>query len=146
MKKFKSKKDLFDYIKNKFLEKDLKGIIVIGSTAKGKIKNFSDIDIVIFNEKNLKPFYELCLVNKKLVLITVYFYKSGKVTKVPKNGKIIYGNNYEQIEHKNNLKYSKEKRTIRDNQMFLDGLFKFLRSKDEHYLNWIDKYSNLLIK
>ena len=143
MKQFKSKKEVFNYIKNKFLEKDVKGIVVVGSTAKGKIKNFSDIDVVIFNEKNLKPFYELCLVNNNLILITIYFYKFGKIAKLPKNGKIIYGDNYEQIEHKNNLKYNNKQRIIRDNQMFLDGLFKFLRSKNNHYLNWIDKYSKI---
>lgn len=143
MKQFKSKEEIFNYIKNKVLRKDVRGIVVVGSTAKGKIKNFSDIDVVVFNEKNLKPFYELCLVNKKIVLITIYFYKYGKIVKVPKNGKVIYGHNFEQIEHKDNLKYNKKQRAIRDNQMFLDGLFKFLRSKDKHYLSWINKYSKI---
>lgn len=143
MKEFKSKTSVFEYISKKFKEQDTQGICVVGSTAKGKIKNFSDIDVVVFNKTGKKPFYELCLVNKKVVLITVYYYKAGKIEKIPNNGKILCGNYFQQIEHKNDRKYTLKQRTIRDNQMFLDGFFKFLRSKNKRYLDWVDKYSRI---
>lgn len=143
MKQFKSKAEVFEYISNKFNSKKVKGIAIVGSTAKKSIKNFSDIDVVVFNEKPLKPFYEICLVKENLVLITVYFYKAGKKTKLPENGKILKGDYFEQIEHKKSSVYNSKQRAIRDNQMFLDGLFKFLRSKDKKYLNWVEKYSRI---
>jgi len=62
---------------------------------------------------------------------------------LPKNGKIIYGDYYSQIEHKDNLKYNKKERIKRDSQMFIDGLFKFARSKDKDYIPWIEKYNRL---
>lgn len=141
MKQFNTKENAFLYLKNKFFSKDVKGIVVVGSTVTEKIRRFSDIDVVIFNEKPQKPDYELCLIGDKLVLITVYFYKAGNEAKIPKNGKILYGHYYSQIEHKENLNYDRVGRIKRDNQMFLDGLFKFIRTNDKHYLNWIDKYS-----
>ncbi len=52
MKQFRYKKEVFEYIKKRFQNKDVKGIVIVGSTANGKIKKFSDIDVVIFNEKN----------------------------------------------------------------------------------------------
>lgn len=140
MEVFKTKPEVFSYIRSKFSTKDVKGIAIVGSTAKGKIKNFSDIDVVVFSEKPFKPHYELCLIGSKLVLITIYFYKSGKEINLPKNGKIVYGKYYSQIEHEGNLNYDVKGRIKRDNQMFLDGLFKFLRTKDKQYLSWIDKY------
>ena len=143
MKQFKSKAEVFEYISNKFNSKNVKGIVIVGSTAKGKIKQFSDIDGVVFNKTGRKPIYELCLVNKKVVLITVYYYKAGKLEKIPSNGKILYGDYFQQIEHKGDRKYTSKQRAIRNNQMFLDGFFKFLRSKDKRYLNWIEKYSRI---
>lgn len=143
MQEFKSKKEVFEYITKKFKTKDVKGIVIVGSTAKGSIKQFSDIDVVVFNNKPLKPYYELCLIDKKIVLITIYFYNAGRVKNIPKNGEILYGNYFEQIEHKGNLNYNKENRIKRDNQMLLDGLFKYLRSKDKNYLKWVDKYLNI---
>ncbi|SRR3989344_6339188 len=141
MRKFKTKEETFLYIKNKFVSKDVVGIAVVGSTAKGKIKKFSDIDIVVFNTKKLKPYYELCLIKDKLVLITAYFYRPGEIIGIPENGRIIYGNYYSQIEHKGNLNYNQKERIKRDNQMFLDGFFKFLRSGDKKHINWIEKYN-----
>ena len=141
MQQFKSKKEVFNYIKQKFLAEGVEGIVIQGSTTKGKIKDFSDIDIIVFNNKKLKPYYELCLVNNKMVLITAYFYKPGKIEKTPKNEVVLYGNSYSQIEHKGNLDYTKEERIKRANQMFLDCLFKYLRSRDKSYLKTVDKYS-----
>lgn len=143
MEQFSSKSKAFKYIKQKFLKKGVKGIVIQGSTAKGKIKRFSDIDIVVFNNKKLKPHYELCLINNKLVLLSAYFYKLNKIIKPPKNTLILSGNFYSQIEHKGNSYYTKKERAKRNNQMFLDGLFKYLRTKDKHYLSWVDKYSNI---
>ena len=141
MKEFKTKEETFQYIKNKFLSDDVVGIVVVGSTAKGKIKNFSDIDVVVFNKKLLKPYYELCLIENKLVLITAYFYDFGNKIELPKNGRIIYGDYYSQIEPKGNLNYNDAEGIKRNNQMFIDGFFKFLRSKDKKYIEWIEKYS-----
>lgn len=143
MKEFKSKAEVFEYISNKFNSKDVKGIAIVGSTAKKAIRNFSDIDVDVFNEKQLKPFYELCLVKEKIVLITVYFYKAGKKAQLPENGKILEGSYFEQIEHKKSSIYTKKQRAGRDNQMFLDSLFKFLRSKNKKYLAVVDKYSRI---
>lgn len=143
IKKLKSKEEVFSYIIKKYSKLNIKGIAIIGSTAKGNIKEFSDFDVVVFNQKERKPEYELIQVNNKLTLLAVYFYKPGNKKKIPSNGKILFGEYFEQIEHPGHLKYTPSQRIKRNNQMFLDGLFKFLRSKDSHYLSWLEKYQNL---
>ena len=67
MRRFNTKTESFDYIKNKFISKDVVGIAVVGSTAKGRIKKFSDIDVVVFNKKRLKPYYELFLIEDQKI-------------------------------------------------------------------------------
>ena len=143
MKNFLTKKQVLDYINNTFLKEDVKGIAICGSTAKGKIKEFSDMDVEIFNSEKLKPYYELILVNNKLCLISIYFYKAGKETKLPNNASSLYGKYFEKIEHIGNLKYTKKERKIRNNQMLLDMLFKYIRHKDKKLLNSIEKYAML---
>jgi len=139
MKQFNTKEKVFEHIKKKYSNLHPKGIIIQGSTAKGKIKDFSDIDVVVYSEESHKPDYELCCLNKKLVLITTYFYKAGReINQIPENTVVLEGNCYEQIDIQKD--YTKEERGIRDNQMFLDFLFKYLRTKNEGFLDKLDKY------
>lgn len=143
MKNFSSKKQIFEYLKNKFMKEDVTGIIIQGSTAFGKIKEFSDIDCVIFNKTKLKPYYELGTLNNNLFLISVYFYKPGKKKPLPKNAISLFGNFYEEKEHKNNLVYTKEEKEKRNNQMLVDLLFKYIRHKDKSLIKSIEKYTNI---
>ncbi len=140
IRKFKNKKEAFKYIKKKYSSAE--AILIKGSVVRGEIKEFSDIDIEFYQDKPAKPEYELILVDNKLVLITAYPYKAGKkINNVPENVLVLKGNYCKQIE--NQKPYSKQERTIRDNQMFLDFLFKYLRTKDSKYLKTIEKYSRL---
>ncbi len=91
MKKFKSKEEVFDYIIKTFKDKYAEAIFIKGSTAHGKIKHFSDIDLEIITKKTRKPYYELALLKDKIFLISAYFYWRGKSVKVPKNVKVLYG-------------------------------------------------------
>jgi predicted nucleotidyltransferase len=140
MKEFKSKEEVFEYLKKKFLNKSTLGIAVIGSTAKKPIKEFSDVDLEVITRKPTKPYYELCTINGKLFLVNAYFYLPGKKVDLPARGRILYGEYYKPIEHPKNLIYNSKERNVRDNQMFIDMLFKYARSKDKKYLKIIDKY------
>ncbi len=140
MKSFSSKQEVFDYLKEKY--SNAKAIVIQGSTAKGDIKEFSDIDLIFYQDKPAKPEYELILVNNKLVLISAYPYKAGKRLKeIPENALVLKGEYYEQID--NQTEYDKKERVLRDNQMFLDFLFKYLRTKDIKYLDNLDKYRRI---
>jgi len=140
MKSFKSKKEVFEYIKNKYAKAET--ILIKGSTTKRKLKEFSDIDVEFYQDNPAKPEYEIILVDKKLVLITAYPYKSGKkINKIPENVLVLKGNYCEQIENQED--YNKEERDIRNNQLFLDFLFKYLRTKDKKYLENVKKYLRL---
>ena len=72
-------------------------------------------------------------------MITGYFYLAKKSKKLEK-GLILYGECFEEIEHRGNLKYTPKERTKRNKQMFVDMLFKYLRSKKLNYLNSANKY------
>jgi len=139
MKHFASKKQVFEYIKKKFLKKDVKGILIEGSSVYKELNDFSDVDFVVFNKTKIKPYAEIILVNKKIVLITGYFYLAKKPKKSDKE-LILYGEIFEEIEHKGNLKYTKKERIKRDKQMFVDMLFKYIRSKKLNYLDSANKY------
>ena len=123
MKNFNNKKQIFEYLIKKF-SKDSKIILIRGSTAKGKIKQFSDIDIEIYSTNLKKPYYEIAFVGRKIILISVYFYKfkEGEKTREPKNVKIIYGNYNNEIKpdfskdrysHKEKVKREAEKYNIK---------------------------------
>ena len=140
MKIFKTKKEVFEYIKENY--KDAEAILIKGSTAQGKIKEFSDIDVEFYQDKSAKPEYELVLVEDKLVLISAYPYKMGKgIEKIPDNVLVLKGDYCEQIDIQK--KYTEEERAVRDNQMFLDFLFKYLRTRDKKYLEIVKKYLKL---
>lgn len=135
MKSFKNKKEVFEYIKEKYLEAET--ILIRGSSVNGEIKEFSDIDVEFYQDNPAKPEYELILVNNKLILITVYPYKAGKKIKnIPNNVLVLKGDYCEQID--NQKYYTKEERRIRDNQLFLDFLFKYIRTKDKKYLESVE--------
>lgn len=140
MKIFKTKKEVFEYIKENY--KDAETILIKGSTAQGKIKEFSDIDVEFYQDKSAKPEYELVLVEDKIVLISAYPYKMGKgIEKIPDNVLVLKGDYCEQIDIQK--KYTEEERAVRDNQMFLDFLFKYLRTRDKKYLEIVKKYLKL---
>ena len=141
MKSFKDKTEAFHYIKNKFSNRS-KVILVRGSTANGPIREFSDIDVEVYYDTLEKPYYELCFVGLKLVLISVYFYNytRGKRIKHEKNVRVLYG------KYNENLKpdFSKEEYTLeqsvkRECQMVVDSLFKYIRHKNKVDLERVQK-------
>lgn len=143
MKILKTKKQVFDYIKRKYLIMGkTKSILIKGSSVNSDLREFSDIDVEVYQEEKRKPEYEIVLVGGNLVLITTYFYKPGKKLKSNlKNSLLIHGDYYEPIENQGD--YTEEERKVRDNQLFLDFLFKYLRTKNPKYLSSVDKYSKL---
>ncbi|MBI2630196.1 hypothetical protein HYW76_03765, partial [Candidatus Pacearchaeota archaeon] len=48
MKTFKSKQEVFEYVKSRYFEAET--ILIKGSTIKEKIKNFSDIDVKFYQD------------------------------------------------------------------------------------------------
>ncbi len=145
MKTFKNKQQIFNYIK-----KISKGklILIRGSTATKPLKNFSDVDIEIYSDKLKKADYEIVLVNKKIVLVTIYYYKyeKGREIKAPKNVKIISGGYNEGIEKSFNSPehfakdtYTQKEKIKRECQMVIDFMFKFLRTKNKEYLKSVQK-------
>ena len=136
---FKNKYGVFEYIKKKYSKAET--ILVKGSSVNKPLKEFSDIDIEFYQDKPAKPEYEFILVNNKIIIIA-YPYKAGKkIVKIPDNILILKGNYCEKIENQKN--YNWKEKIIRDNQLFLDFLFKYLRTKDSKYLKKIEKYSRL---
>ena len=136
MKTFKNKKDVFNYLK-----KFGKIVLVRGSTAKGRLKSFSDIDVEVYDKKK-KCFYELIFVKRKLILISVNYYdfKEGGKIKLPQNVVVLRG------EYNSNLmpdfkqdKYNSKEKTKRECQLLLDFFMKYLRSKDKKYLKSVQK-------
>jgi predicted nucleotidyltransferase len=145
MRKFKSKDQALEYIKRKFFKNKL--ILIRGSTANGSINNFSDIDVEVYGEIK-KPYYELIFISNKLVLITTYFYKyeKGEKMKSPKNVRVLKGEyniNIEKSFHSSSHfakdTYSSQQKIIRETQLAMDFMFKYLRSKDKIYLESVQK-------
>lgn len=116
IKIFKGKKQVFNYIKQLFSKYK---IIFKGSSVKKELNDFSDIDVEIYGKTRV-PYYELVFVGKKLVLITVYFYKDEN--NKPKKDK-----------------YNQKQRTIRECQLAIDFMFKYLRHKNKKYLESVIK-------
>ena len=141
MKKFNTKKEVFSYITNIFSKCQV--ILIRGSTAFGRVKNFSDFDVEAYGNFIQKPIYELVFLKDKITLITIYFYKfkKGKTT-IPKekNVKILKGIHNENLRPDfSKDKYSQEEKIKRECQLLIDFMFKYLRSKDEKSLNSVQK-------
>ena len=140
---FQSKDELFGYLVRKF--KSGNNVILIrGSTAHGTLKQFSDVDVEIY-EKSRKPYYDIAFVGSKLILVTIYFYpyKAGKPCFFEDNVRVLYG------EYNDNLKpifkkdtYNSGEKTIRECQLLIDSFFKYLRTKDKKYLEAVKKRIN----
>jgi predicted nucleotidyltransferase len=144
MLKFNNKNELFEYTKNKFKESKL--ILISGSTAYGKIKNFSDFDVEVYINNTKKPYYEIVFIKEKPILISIYFYKYklGKDINPPKGIKVIKGKFNDKIDKKftpiyGEGKYTKNEKLKRDCQLITDFCFKYFRSKDKRYLEYIQK-------
>jgi hypothetical protein len=141
MKTFKTKKQVYKYIINSF-KKHSEVICIIGSSLSKPLKEFSDIDVNIFSKKHKKPYYEIIFLNKKPILLTVYYqeYVKGKKIKPPKNTKVIYGNYNNNLKpHFGKKKYPLKKRVTRECQLVTDFLFKYFRSRDKTYLEYTQK-------
>lgn len=145
-KDFKSKEEIFKYIKNNFSDKnDL--ILIRGSTAKGGIREFSDFDIEIYSKIKKKPFYEIIFYNNLPVLLTIYFYEyeTGNKIEVPKDILVLQGNYNDKIENIFQKEfgkvdeYSKDELINRKCQLIMDFFFKYMRSGDEKYLGFVQK-------
>ena len=140
MIKFKNKKEIFNYIKKKFIKDKL--ILIRGSAVNRKLKAFYDIDVEVYTHYIRKPYYEIIFLKRNPILISAYFYKykKGKYTKETKNVKVILGNYNKNI--KPNFKkdiYNNKQRIIRECQLVVDFMFKYLRKKDKKYINDIQK-------
>ncbi|MCX6742026.1 MAG: hypothetical protein NTX24_02520 [Candidatus Pacearchaeota archaeon] len=142
--KFNKKSDFFDYIKNKFDKEDL--ILVHGSTAHGRIKNYSDFDMEIHGKKVKKPYYELIFIKEKPVLVSIYFkmYNKGTKTKPPNGIGIIKGIYTDKIDTQlirmyQEGRYNQKEKLKRECQLIADFCFKYFRSKDRKYLQYIQK-------
>jgi predicted nucleotidyltransferase len=137
---FQNKTKLIKYIKNLFVDSEV--ILIRGSTAKGKIKEFSDFDVEVYSNKLRKPYSEIILINKKPALISTYFYKYKKdeIAKEPENVLLIKGA-YNSSTKPNNDKdtYSKKEELKRECQMVLDLMFQYLRNKNTDSLENIQK-------
>jgi|SRR3989338_6576887 len=140
IKKFRSKEEILCYIKNIFRDHNV--IIIHGSAAKNKLKKYGDIDIEVYTKKLEKPYYEIVYQNKKVTLLSVYFYKfkEGKKTKVPKDIRIIKGVYNNQLKSNSTKEsYSSKENLKRQCQLVVDFAFKHFRSKNDIYLKYIQK-------
>ena len=141
MKGFKSKEEVFIYLKKKF-SKESKLILLRGSTATKPAKKFSDFDIEVYGNKSKKPSYELAFLKEKPILLSVYFYKYSEGEKIqkPLNVKIIFGRYTDKI--KPNFSkdtYTDKEKIRRECQLVIDFLFKYLRCGDKKYLESVQK-------
>lgn len=139
MHNFANKKEVFEYIKYKFI-KGSKLILIRGSTATKPIRNFSDFDIEVWGSKLKKPYYEIAFLKEKPILISAYFYKhkEGKEIQKPLDVKILYGKYNNKIKpdfSKEN--YTSKERIKRECQLVIDLFFKYMRSKNKECLKAI---------
>ena len=137
MRRFGSKQEIFNYLVRKFKNKNTKSIIIRGSAATKKLRDFSDVDVEVYTNDLRHPYYEITCLRNNLVLLSVYFYKPLRKVKKSK-GKLLCGDYYKPVQYKE--RYTKEERRIRDNQMLIDMLFKYARTRDKTYLKSIEKY------
>ena len=142
--RFKNKRDLYKYIKTMFKESDL--IFIQGSTAYGRIKNFSDFDVEIYGKKLKKPYYELAFIKNIPVLISAYFHRftHGEKVKAPEGVRIIKGYFTDKLKREHTPMYGEgsynaEEKLRRECQLVTDFCFKYFRSKDKQYLRYIQK-------
>ncbi len=144
MKSFTNKNQIYDYLKNKFI--DSEGTIILrGSMVKNKIIKFSDFDFEIYNNKPRDPFYEVVLVNKKPVLITIWFgkYSKKKSTIPPKEIKVVFGDYFSYMSYIiDDKEYKGERKVKRECQSVIDRLFKYLRSNEIENIEKINKKIN----
>ncbi|MDP3916663.1 MAG: hypothetical protein Q8Q42_00045 [Nanoarchaeota archaeon] len=145
---FDNKTSFFKYLKKLF--QDSNTIILTGSMVHKSIKNFSDFDLEVYGKSIKKPYYELVWISGKLVLLSAYFYKFEKgISKAPPKGtKIIKGEYNTAINKRTPAtlysegKYSSKEVIRRECQLVADFLFKYFRSKNKKYLQYVQKRIN----
>ncbi len=145
IKKFKNKIELFKHLRKRFSENRI--ILIHGSTAHKKVKNFSDFDIEVYGKIIKKPYYELVFINRKPALLTTLFYKyqNGEKKTTPQNIRMIKGEYTNAIKNRkphtmySEGAYNSKEKIKRECQLVIDFLFKYLRSKDIQYLRYIQK-------
>ncbi len=144
MLSFKNNQEVFNYSLERFSKKSSL-ILVRGSTAYKPARKFSDFDIEVWGKSAKKPYYEIVLLNKHPVLISIYFYKysQGRKANPPKNVRILSG------KYNHNIKpdfskdrYTNKERIKRECQLVMDFFFKYLRCEDKIYLEAINKRIN----
>lgn len=138
---FETKKDVFNYIKRKFYKRS-NVILVRGSTAKKPAKKFSDFDIEVYTKYLRKPYYEIVFIREKPVLVSVYFqkYKKGKETNAPSTIKVLYGKYNAKLKPDfSKEKYTPKQKIRRECQILLDMFFKYLRTGNKRYLEFVQK-------
>ncbi len=141
IKKFNSKEEVSNYVIRMF-KKDAKCICIRGSTAYKPLRAFSDIDFEYYSKKYKKPYYEIVFVGKKLVLICAYHqnFVEGKKIKVPKGVKLLYGEYNKNLNPEFRRKmYDQKEKITRECQIAVDFMFKYLRSKDEKVLRYVQR-------
>lgn len=144
MNTFTSRKELDKYILS--FSKDSELAIIRGSTAFREPNEFDDLDVEIYSKKEKKPFYEIILYKEKVVLLTIYFYKFQKGNSIEKESinvlKGEYNDKIDEIFEKNFFKkdkYTIKEKIVRENQLVLDFLFKYLRKKEDKVFERINK-------
>jgi hemerythrin len=147
IQKFNQKSDFFNYIKDKFNKEDL--IMVHGSTAYERIKSYSDFDMEIHGKKVKKPYYEIIFIKEKPVLVSVYFklYNKGTKIKPPKGIKLIKGIYTDKTDTRfirmyQEGHYNQKEKLKRECQLIADFCFKYFRSKDRKYMQYVQKRIN----
>lgn len=139
MLKFDNKTQLFDWLIKNF---DGEVILVRGSTAFGPVKKFSDFDVEVWCEKRKDEYYEIIIVEDKITLLTINFYKYKKGVKkqAPNNMNILKGGYNQNLEPEFIRETRRGNRKVkRECQLLLDFMFKYLRSGDEKALNSVQK-------
>ncbi|MGV8172175.1 MAG: hypothetical protein ACP5OA_05800 [Candidatus Woesearchaeota archaeon] len=144
--RFNDRNSIHKYIISTFAKKsDL--VLIRGSTAFGTIKPFSDFDIEIYTGKSRNPFYEVVLYKDYPILLTVYYYKFEKGLEhiIPKNIHVLQGKYTNQIERifqreiNKKGQYNGKDLIYRKCQLNMDFFFKYMRSKDDKFLQHVNK-------
>lgn len=126
IKTFQENSEIFRYLLDEFQDQS-KVILARSSTTE---KPFSDIDVYVYGDKKKKPYYEIAILQDKLLLITIYFYsyKTGEFVNLPENVEVIYG------EYNKNLRYdflrrayNQEEKIKRQTRLITNFVFEYLQ-------------------
>jgi len=146
IQRFNDRNSIHKYLLRRFAKKsDL--ILIRGSTAFGIIKPFSDFDIEVYTGKSRNPSYEIVIYKNNPILLTVYYNRleKGENCIVPKHINVLQGRYNDQIERIFQREINKKGQYIgkdliaRKCQLNMDFFFKYMRSRDDKFLQHVNK-------